>query len=89
MIILLFIISITFLLHLRIIYQGNNWSRNMDPPDASYTEILYAHLLDCDGTRLTYTHFTTKVIFGTLVEITFNRPVYIQKHKVCLLQCKL
>ncbi|XP_072750296.1 uncharacterized protein [Anoplolepis gracilipes] len=50
--------------------------------DTSYTEILYAHLLDCDGTRLTYTHFTTKANFGTLVEITFNRPVYIQKHKV-------
>ncbi|KAL6267349.1 BTB/POZ domain-containing protein 6-like [Pogonomyrmex barbatus] len=58
---------------------------NFNPPinvDTSYTEILYAHLLDCDGTRLTYTHFTTKANFGTLVEITFNRPVYIQKHKV-------
>ncbi|EZA57597.1 hypothetical protein DMN91_002406 [Ooceraea biroi] len=64
------------------IAAGNNWSRNMEPFDASYTEILYAHLLDCDGTRLTYTHFTTKAVFGTLVEITFNRPVYIQKHKV-------
>ncbi|XP_076245243.1 uncharacterized protein LOC143185844 [Calliopsis andreniformis] len=48
----------------------------------SYTEILYAHLLDSDDTRLTYTHFTTKVDINTLVEITFNRPVYIQKNKV-------
>lgn len=50
-------------------------------PD-SYTEVLYAHLLDSDGSRLTYTHFTTKVNLGSLVEITFNRPVYIQKNKV-------
>ena len=50
--------------------------------DTSYTEILYAHLLDSDDTRLTYTHFTTKVNINTLVEITFNRPVYIQKNKV-------
>ncbi|CAK9830737.1 BTB/POZ domain-containing protein 6-A [Anthophora retusa] len=48
----------------------------------SYSEILYAHLLDSDNTRLTYTHFTTKVNINTLVEITFNRPVYIQKNKV-------
>lgn len=48
----------------------------------SYTEVLYAHLLDSDGTRLTYTHFSTKAHIGTLVEITFDRPVYIQKHKI-------
>lgn len=48
----------------------------------SYTEILYAHLLDSNDTRLTYTHFTTKVNTNTLVEVPFNRPVYIQKHKV-------
>lgn len=68
--------------------QANNLHQNSDP-DTSYTEILYAHLLDSDGSRLTYTHFTTKVNVGTLVEITFNRPVYIQKHKVCffLLLC--
>lgn len=62
--------------------QASNLHQNSDP-DTSYTEILYAHLLDSDGSRLTYTHFTTKVNVGTLVEITFNRPVYIQKHKVC------
>ncbi|KOC67580.1 BTB/POZ domain-containing protein 6-A [Habropoda laboriosa] len=48
----------------------------------SYNEILYAHLLDSDNTRLTYTHFTTKADFNSLVEITFNRPVYIQRNKV-------
>ncbi|XP_015109573.1 uncharacterized protein LOC107036271 [Diachasma alloeum] len=50
--------------------------------DGTYTEILYAHLLDSEGSRLTYTHFTTKVKTGTLVEISFNRPVFIQKNKV-------
>ncbi|XP_077272362.1 BTB/POZ domain-containing protein 1 isoform X2 [Temnothorax americanus] len=63
------------------IAAASNFTHAIDA-DTSYTEILYAHLLDCDGTRLTYTHFTTKANFGTLVEITFNRPVYIQKHKV-------
>ena len=47
-----------------------------------YTEILYAHLLDSDNVRLTYTHFTVKAKTYSLVEITFNRPVYIQKDKV-------
>ncbi|XP_043262563.1 BTB/POZ domain-containing protein 2-like [Colletes gigas] len=50
--------------------------------DTSYTEILYAHLLDSDGTRLTYTHLSTKVNINTLVEITFNRPVYIRENTV-------
>ncbi|XP_015189187.1 PREDICTED: BTB/POZ domain-containing protein 6-like [Polistes dominula] len=59
----------------------SNLHQNSDP-ERSYTEILYAHLLDSDGSRLTYTHFTTKVNVGTLVEITFNRAVYIQKHKI-------
>lgn len=54
----------------------------MRSADGTYTEILYAHLLDSDGSRLTYTHFTTKATTGTLVEIGFNRPVYIQKNKV-------
>ncbi|XP_017757652.1 PREDICTED: BTB/POZ domain-containing protein 2-like isoform X2 [Eufriesea mexicana] len=48
----------------------------------SYTELLYAHLLDWDGTRLTYTHFSTKVDTDTLVEIIFNRSICIQKNKV-------
>ncbi|XP_046412978.1 uncharacterized protein LOC124176140 isoform X1 [Neodiprion fabricii] len=48
----------------------------------SYTELLYAHLLDSDGSRLTYTHYTSRVNVDSLVEITFNRPVYIQRNKV-------
>lgn len=48
----------------------------------TYTELLYAHLLDADGSRLTYTHFTSRVAYGSLIDISFNRPVYIQKHKV-------
>ncbi|XP_063242685.1 BTB/POZ domain-containing protein 6-B [Bacillus rossius redtenbacheri] len=52
------------------------------PSNESYTELLYAHLLDCDGSRLTYTHFTSRVFYGQLVEIGFNRPVYIQRNKV-------
>lgn len=48
----------------------------------SYTELLYAHLLDGDGSRLTYTHFTSRVSYRSLIDISFNRPVYIQKNKV-------
>ncbi|KAJ9589367.1 hypothetical protein L9F63_017419, partial [Diploptera punctata] len=48
----------------------------------SYTELLYAHLLDSDGSRLTYTHFTSRVSYGSLVEITFNRSVEIHRNKV-------
>lgn len=50
--------------------------------ERSYTELLYAHLLDSDGSRLTYTHYTTRVNYGSLVEITFNRSVEIQRNKV-------
>lgn len=49
---------------------------------SSYTELLYAHLLDADGSRLTYTHFTSRVSYRSLIDISFNRPVYIQKNKV-------
>ncbi|XP_011506518.1 PREDICTED: BTB/POZ domain-containing protein 6-like isoform X2 [Ceratosolen solmsi marchali] len=48
----------------------------------TYTEVLYAHLLDSDGSRLTYTHYTTKAGANELVEISFNQPVYIQKNKM-------
>ncbi|XP_066138611.1 BTB/POZ domain-containing protein 1 isoform X2 [Euwallacea fornicatus] len=46
-----------------------------------YAELLYAHLLDAEGSRLTYTHFTSRVQYNSLIEISFNRPVYIQKNK--------
>ena len=31
-----------------------------------YSELLYAHLLDGEGQRLTYTHFTAKVEQNTI-----------------------
>ncbi|CAH0557253.1 unnamed protein product [Brassicogethes aeneus] len=48
----------------------------------SYPELLYAHLLDADGSRLTYTHFTSRVNYKSLIEISFNRPIYIQRNKI-------
>lgn len=47
-----------------------------------YSEILYAHILDAQGSRLTYTHCTSKVRFDSLLEISFDRPVFIHAHKV-------
>jgi hypothetical protein len=47
-----------------------------------YNELLYAHLLDGDGQRLTYTHFTAKVNWNSMIEITFNRSVKINANKV-------
>jgi len=47
-----------------------------------YNELLYAHLLDGEGQRLTYTHFTAKVNWNSMIEITFNRSVRISKNKV-------
>ncbi|XP_063375909.1 kelch-like protein 26 [Cydia fagiglandana] len=47
-----------------------------------YSELLYAHLLDADGARLTYTHYTNRVPYRHLLDIMFNRPVYIQRNKV-------
>ncbi|XP_053603822.1 uncharacterized protein LOC128671398 [Plodia interpunctella] len=49
---------------------------------AGYSELLYAHLLDADGARLTYTHYTSRVPYRHLLDIMFNRPVYIQRNKV-------
>ncbi|XP_017769718.1 PREDICTED: BTB/POZ domain-containing protein 6-B-like isoform X2 [Nicrophorus vespilloides] len=48
----------------------------------TYTELLYAHLLDADGSRLTYTHYTSRVLYRSLFDISFNRAVYIQKNKI-------
>lgn len=47
-----------------------------------YNELLYAHLLDKDGARLTYTHFTAKVNWNSMIEISFNRAVLIQANKL-------
>ncbi|CAH2040185.1 unnamed protein product, partial [Iphiclides podalirius] len=49
---------------------------------AGYCELLYAHLLDADGARLTYTHYTSRVPYRHLLDIMFNRPVYVQRNKV-------
>ncbi|XP_045511046.1 uncharacterized protein LOC123705968 isoform X1 [Colias croceus] len=49
---------------------------------SGYSELLYAHLLDADGARLTYTHYTSRVPYRHLLDILFNRPVYIQRNKV-------
>ncbi|XP_050309730.1 BTB/POZ domain-containing protein 6-B-like [Anthonomus grandis grandis] len=51
------------------------------PPNLYYAELLYAHLVDAEGSRLTYTHFTSRVNYHSFIEISFNRPVYIQKNK--------
>lgn len=47
-----------------------------------YSELLYAHLLDSLGSRLTYTHCTSRVHFDAMLEISFDRPVYVQKDKI-------
>ncbi|XP_026285794.1 BTB/POZ domain-containing protein 6-B isoform X2 [Frankliniella occidentalis] len=49
---------------------------------SSYTELLYAHLLDSNGARLTYTHLTSRVNYGQFMEISFNRHIFIQRNKV-------
>ena len=41
--------------------NGNN-NNQQGQNSNEYNELLYAHLLDADGNRLTYTHFTAKVI---------------------------
>lgn len=46
-----------------------------------YSELLYAHLLDSFGTRLTYTHCTSNVRFDSLLEISFDHPVQIQRNR--------
>ena len=35
-----------------------------------YSELLYAHLLDGEGQRLTYTHFTAKVNTETSLSLS-------------------
>lgn len=47
-----------------------------------YAEILYAHLLDSHGARLTYTHSTPRVRYDSLMEISFDRPVFIRSNRL-------
>jgi len=51
---------------------------NLNYGQNGYTELLYAYVADADGSRLTYTHFTSRVNYNDLVEILFNRPVVMQ-----------
>merc|ERR1719186_1022622 len=37
-----------------------------------YNELLYAHLLDSDGSRLTYTHFTAKVNWNSIMSFCMH-----------------
>ncbi|XP_058802674.1 uncharacterized protein LOC131670783 [Phymastichus coffea] len=67
-------------LGLQVPSQILNVDNNTQPK--AYTELLYAHLLDSFGTRLTYTHLSTKVDAQELIEVFFNRPVYVQKNKL-------
>lgn len=46
-----------------------------------YSELLYSHLLDSYGTRLTYTHCTSNVRFDSLLEISFDHPVQIHRDR--------
>jgi len=43
-----------------------------------YSELLYAHLLDPRGSRLTYTHYTSRVAYNTTIDICFNRVVPVE-----------
>lgn len=47
-----------------------------------YSELLYAHLLDSYGTRMTYTHCTSNVRFDSLLEISFDHPVKIEAGRI-------
>lgn len=48
-----------------------------------YSELLYACLLDAaSDSRLTYTHSTQRVTYNSVLEILFDRPVYVQRNKV-------
>ncbi|KAH8366971.1 hypothetical protein KR200_012095 [Drosophila serrata] len=47
-----------------------------------YTEVLYAHIQDMHGSRITYTHCTARVRYDSLLDITFDRPVYIYRNQI-------
>ncbi|XP_017042160.1 uncharacterized protein LOC108088724 [Drosophila ficusphila] len=47
-----------------------------------YTEVLYAHIQDMHGSRITYTHCTARVRYDSLLDITFDRPVYIYRSQI-------
>lgn len=47
-----------------------------------YSEILYAHIQDMQGSRLSYTHCTSRVRYDSLLDISFDRPVYIYRNQI-------
>ena len=102
-------VSVTRLYSLHSLYRNSITPQleNLQPPveglprisqsKHGYNELLYAHLLDGDGQRLTYTHFTAKVDnsllfyfsqlslqvnWNSMIEISFNRSVLVNANKV-------
>ncbi|EDW82298.1 uncharacterized protein Dwil_GK25723 [Drosophila willistoni] len=47
-----------------------------------YTEVLYAHIQDMHGSRITYTHCTARVRYDSVLDITFDRAVYIYRNQI-------
>ncbi|KAL4720855.1 hypothetical protein ACJJTC_016724 [Scirpophaga incertulas] len=81
--------SVNFMVDKNICVLGVQVPTQSSPEEGgsgAYSELLYAHLLDADGARLTYTHYTGRVPHRHLLDIMFNRPVYIQRNKARLLK---
>ncbi|XP_071449476.1 uncharacterized protein [Hetaerina americana] len=57
----------------------NSVRGRMGGVSGEYTELVYAHLTDGDGCRLTYTHLSARVQPDSMMEISFNRPVPIAR----------
>lgn len=72
------ILGLTIFTQIRLPANAADNNRNLD----RYSEILYAHLLDSHGSRLTYTHSNQRVPYDSDSEILFDRPVFIQSNKV-------
>lgn len=72
------ILGLTIFTQIRSPPNAADNNRNLD----RYSEILYAHLLDSHGSRLTYTHSNQRVPYDSDSEILFDRPVFIQSNKV-------
>nr|CAH0102927.1 unnamed protein product [Daphnia galeata] len=61
--------------------QANHTDSTNCDPNGGYTELLYCHLLDRDGTRLTYSHFSGRSPRRSTIDVFFNRPVYVQRNR--------
>lgn len=71
------ILGLTIFTQIRTPPNGTD-NRNPD----RYSEILYAHLLDSHGSRLTFTHSNQRVPYDSDSEILFDRPIFIQSNKI-------